>query len=397
MKRRTTLIISLLIVSLLLPGGSVLAQDDDNPLLRLLRLIPAAGTYLEWVQYGDLDAWHTSWEIAPPSDADAIDQMEEEARARWMFIMPGQVAPPDVLGVQYVFAEPMRPYYGFDLFTTQRFISAGQPPDVLTAIEVSTAPDDIAAALTETGYQETALDDGTLFVYSESGEIDLSADLPRVGLLGGLNAIIVWDGQVLIARRPDAVQSVQAAADADLTLADNPPHRAAALALSDPALDQLVGVIMLPGAMPLDPMALFGPGLTAQNRDTRLAELNEMLGEEPLPSYSLSAFATHHTPGATILTVALVLAPGTDAQAAADVLAFRIPRYQSLATGEPLSERWTFEQAIGVEVNELPVALASMRIDDPPTGGETRPAILSWMDLIARRDLGFLLVGGQLE
>lgn len=365
------------------------AQDDANPLLELLALVPqAAAQDNALVTYGDLAAWHAATGIPRVDDVAGVEALTDLERAWLLYVMPRQTAPPSSLGIQYLFQEDMRPAYGFDLFAVDRFVATDTPPANITVIDTGLDPARVGDALLATGYAAEAIDGGTFYRILDDYEVALGADLPRVGILGTLNRIVVLDsGAIVIARADEVAQSVlDARAGSVPTLDDDPRYVAAADALhqlSQSDMGALVGAIFHNGAVPGDPAALL--------RGQPLAE-EEIVA--PLPLYMLAAFGTYRSHGATFLALAVVFPPGVMVRQAADTLAGRLTDYVSLATQAPLSDRWTFDRAFATEGGDLPVAVVVMRIDDPPPPAEgERPntAILAWTDLIYRRDLGFLI------
>ena len=94
------------------------------------------------------------------------------------------------------------------------------------------------------------------------------------------------------------------------------------------------------------------------------------------------------------MILAVVFEQDADADAAAETLADRLQNYVSIATQQPLDERWTFEQATGIEAEGLPVALVVMRADDPPPTPQdaqlVNTAVWAWIRMILYRDTLFL-------
>ncbi len=388
------------------PALTASGQDSapSEPLRRLLRFVPDTPEARQWLSYGDEAAWLQSWSVPRVDNVDQFNVLDRDPHAYWMTIMPYQTYPPEVLGAQYLMSEDQRYYYGFDLFNADRFLEAGQPPLKAVVIEYSFPSQQIADALTTTGYQAQDLDGGaTLYSILEDNEMALGQNvaLPRVGMTGGLNRIIVLDGQIIVGRATNVVEaSLQAQQGAIPTLADDPVYAAAVQALDDEHLSEtgdLVGAILVQSEVLANPAALV-LGANASDPDISLLRqsLRDQFGTEPLPAYSLVTFATRHTAGATYLILDVVFPAGTDAGAAADVLANRLQHYVSLASKQPLADRWTFDQAVGVEIDGLPVALVVMRVDDPPVaaaGERANTAVLNWATMVVRRDLGFLLTG----
>lgn len=375
------------------------AQDDANPLLDLLALVPQAATQdSALVTYGDIAAWHAATGIPRVDDVAGVEALTDLERAWLLYVMPRQTAPPSSLGIQYLFQEDMRPAYGFDLFAVDRFVATDTPPANITVIDTGLDPARVGDALLATGYAAEAIDGGTFYRILDDYETALGADLPRVGILGTLNRIVVLDaGRIVIGRADEVAQSVlDARAGALPALDDDPRYVAAADALhqlSQSDVGALVGAIFHNGMVPGDPAALLGQSLTEEEIAALQATLTAP-DAAPLPPNLLAAFGTYRGQGATFLALAVVFPPGVAATQAADALAARLTGYVSLTTREPLGDRWTFDRAFAAEDGGLPVAVVVMRVADPPPPAEgERPdtAILAWMDLIYRRDLGFLV------
>lgn len=317
--------------------------------------------------------------------------------------MTRQTVIPSVLDIRYLYSEEMRPAYGFDLFAVDRFVALDMPPDGITVLETALDPAEIGAALSATGYEADAFDNGALYRMLDDYETALGTDLPRVGMLGALNRIAVLDGgRLVIARATDVVQgALDAQQSAVPSLAESPRYRSAANALAtlDEDLGPLVGAIFHDGMVLPDPAAAVGAildGDDAEAVETAIAA--QMAGS--VPPYLLAMFGTYRGEDATYLAVGIVLLPGMDATAAADALREGIEGYVSPFTKQPLDEKWAFDHTFTDESGDLPVAGVVMRVDDPPApaeGERVNPAILSWIDMISRRELGFLVPGERAE
>ncbi len=400
MRKRLAL---LLLLALVLVGAlpQVAAQDDD-PLLRLLAFVPANGTAREWLTYGDIAAWHERWGVPRVDSVDELNQLDDRLRAQWMMIMPRQTMPPQAFGLNYLFADDSRGFYGFDVFQVDRAMEAGAPPGTVTVAEHHADPAAIDAALRAAGYEAQTLDGGwTLYSLGEDNAM-LGFDtpgMPRMGVMGQLNRIAVKGHLLLIARGTPALAAALAAQRGGSSLASDPTYKAVGQALQSVAPEgagALLGALFVPGTQfLLDPAQfLFGQELTEE----QIAALKEAIQDpaNQLPTFLLAGFGTHHGPGATYLTAAVALLPGEDAEAFAAKVADRMARYVSQRTGQPLSERWSPEAAGALDVDGIPVAWVTMRVDDPLPAAEGEPAntgVLSWADLITARDFGFLVSG----
>jgi hypothetical protein len=375
------------------PGGAASGQDDGSALIDWLAFVPATPQNVEnLVYFGDLEAWHTSWGVPRVSRFEQLDVLDPDLRAAWMFTMPTQLVPPEALGMQYLLLDEQRPFYGFDIFAIDRLLSGGAPPDSVTVLEHRLDPAAIGDTLIASGYEAGDVDGGTLYSMLDDYEISFEG-LPRVGSLGQLNRIALVDDRIIIGRATAPVTGALAAAQGETpSLAAMPMWVAGAKALDDPALDgtgELVAAMLWQTLITDDPLTMLAPASAQPTPQF----------SDPLPVYTLLAFGTRHTEGASYLVLAVVFPPDTDAAAAADILAERLQNYVSLATREPLADRWTFDRTAATEIDGWPVALAVMRVDDPAPAEPDQPPArvsISWSELIFRRDLGFLIVGEPL-
>jgi hypothetical protein len=141
-------------------------------------------------------------------------------------------------------------------------------------------------------------------------------------------------------------------------------------------------------------MPFFDDPLVMLDQDNHaIQEQLARYASKPLPPFALAAFATYRGAEASYLTLALVFPNGVDATGAADILAERMQTYVSPVTGSPLNERWTYQDAVGVEAAGLPVAIVTMRVDDREEDANGAGRIFSWADLVFRRDTLFLSNG----
>ncbi|MBI5959639.1 MAG: hypothetical protein HY866_12935 [Chloroflexi bacterium] len=398
MKKNRWWILAALFALILIGVPGVSGQDSsENDLLRLLHFVPDTPETRAWLTFGDLATWHTSWNVPRIDNVEQLEALDRDPYAYWVFIMPTQTMPPDVLGAQYLLSDDIRAIYGFDLFNMDRFLYAGEPPDDISVVEFSFDGTQIANALTTTGYEAVPLETGgTLYQILGDYETDLpgSTGLPRLGMLGRLNRIALLDGQMVIGRATAPVTNSLATQQGTVpSLADDPAYIAAANAMEDwSMLGDLTGAALISGAQFPDAYSVgldIGPLPLKEVRDTLLAQYQA----DPLPHFDVALFSTRHAPGATYLGLVLVFPPGTDAEAAAHTLANRLQTYTSLLSGESFAERWVLESDSHAAINGLPVAMVTMRVDDPepaPPGDRANTAILGWANMLYRRDMAFL-------
>jgi len=384
------------------PPTAAATPEPQSAFSQFLRFVPDRPEYHQYLTFGDAAAWHASWGIPRIANKEQLDSLERDARAYWLNIWPRQANPPGFL-LNYLFTDDQRGVYGFDLFNLDSYLVAGYPPDSITVAGFSVDPEQIASALTATGYQAEKLEqDGTLHRLNGDYQVDLDAPT-KTGQLGDLNRIALLDDEMVVGKADSPVLAALAAYDDRIpSLADDPQYAALAQALDDPALAStgpLTGAIVmddLETTLHESVVASLGSGATKQEVDERLAELSE--GPQ-LPAYSLVAFATRHQEGATYLILALLLNKGADAQAAADLLADRLRNYVSAVDKRPLSEMWAergakVERATAVEAAGQPVALVLVRAEDPaltpPDQEQVNTNVPAWIEMVAGRDLGFL-------
>ena len=354
--------------------------SSSNALLQMLQSVPNRVEYRRYLTYGNPAAWHTVTGISRIAEVGELDLLPEKEKDALLFGMIPQTMPPGTLGSEYVISEPQSDYFGFNLFTLDRWLEAGQPPDQINVAEFSFDASSIADALTAVGYESTPLDDSsTLYSIRDDYEIDLDAPL-RTGMLGELNRIILGDGQMIIGRATEIVEEAHSAIlGIQPSLADDPIVRAVAESLGNPMLEgEMVGMIIIDNPV-FDPVAALGLDFSQEAID----ELRASLGEASLPLFLLPAFATNRTQDETFLNLAVVFPQGTDIEGATETLAARLTAYTSLRTKQTLEDQWTFVQATSVEANGFPVVLVTMQAND--SGNP-----ISWASMIFSRDLAFL-------
>jgi len=398
-KKRAFLFISILVIVVTLVVGCG-AKEPDSALLRLMRFIPDKSAYRQRVRFGDAAAWHSSWDIPRIDNLDELDALDRETRAYWLRIMSEQTVPGYALGSQYLLVDEQRGFYGFDLFNLDRWIEAGEPPELITAVEFGFDKEQIAKALEASGYDDEALGRGAT-LYSILDDYEVSIDFPtKTGQTGNLNRIALLQQQMVIAAATDLVQdALDANSEERPSLAENEEFRAAAAALEDENLagyGELVGVFLTDDQTLSDPATYLPSGLSLE--DTQ--EISERFEQEAddLPGWEVAAFATHHAGDASYLTLAVVFKEGTDADRAAEVLADRLENYESMVyAGRSLMElcRCSLESADAVEAEGLPVAIVTLRAENPAPTPEDEPVVntfvFSWWRQILPLDTGFLM------
>ncbi len=383
---------------ILVVGMPAAAQNvtPESPLLQMLRFVPDTDNNRAWLSYGDMAMWHKSWNVPRVSSFDGLKDLTPDQRADWMYIAASQTDVPQTLGLNYVAVDDLRGFYGFDIFTVDRFMQAGNPPDGITVVDFAFDQANIANTLTASGYEAQPLESGaTLYSILDDYGLDMSMKTvkTRTGQLGALNRIALLGTRLVIGRATDPVTlALSANSGASASLADDPSYVAAVQSLDDPALadtGDLVGLILIDHSQ-LDQEQQ----ITSLSPDAA-AQIMQGYKATPLPQYNLAAFATRHGNGATHFILAVVFPSGVDVESSANILADRMKNYISLRTNQPLTDRWTFELSAGTEIGGLPTALVSMKVDDPAPmrDDKTVPGagLFSWSPMLAARDTLFLI------
>ncbi|RIK42704.1 MAG: hypothetical protein DCC55_07925 [Chloroflexi bacterium] len=377
------------------PGPQALgtvSHDEAHPLFSMLRFVPADPLYRPYLTLGDVSAWHTATGVPRVESLADVEQLEPAQRNGWRFALFKQTHPPQTLGLEYLAVEEMRDFYGFGFFDADRYLEAGAPPDTISVLQVHANLETIKSRLTRFGYTWDDAPGGRLYSIRDDYETDLRSPT-LVGRLAGLNRIAVLDdGLLVIGRAAEVVTNAVAARQGKLpSLADESVYQSAAAALTGPTvsdLGALVGVILVGEPFLADPFMLL------DQSDEAAQEQFERYVENPLPLYLLAAFATYRAGETIHLTLALVFPSGVDAEEAAATLAARLQDYSSPISGRVLDEYWQYQSATGVEAGGLPVALVTMRLNQPEEDLPGAP--FAWVDLVSRRDLLFLAPGTPL-
>lgn len=410
MLRRPTFTVWIAVVMLLAlaaPAWPAHGQDDSRaaPVLDLMRFIPNIPENRRLTYYGDVVAGSEGWGVPLVRSVTVLKALPSETFNTWNNMTRQALVGAYSLGIDSVLLDEMQPFYGFDVFSVDRYIATDSPPDnVLVGIidlESTTVPDKLGSSAI---YTASTIGDWTLYSafgdHEQAFASEFRDEIPRAGWMGALNRIAVQDEYLMVARATAVIEGSLMVADGTApSLADDDAFVAAVMALDDPALDGhggLVGALLLDGLLfeEGDPIAALGPNLTPE----QIEHLREQYGLddiERLFTYRALVLAIFHTPGTSYLVASMAFAPDTDAQAIAELIGRRIGAYELFTQrGRLLSDSWTVEEAIGTEVNGIPVGLVIVRMDDPPLepGADVPKGAgrLTWYDLVMRRDAFFL-------
>ncbi len=349
------------------------------PLADLLALIPDTEVTRAWLSYGDVQGWHGATGVPRLSSLDELDTFSEEENSAWLYEMPRQTAPPTALGISYLMLDDMRPAYGFSFLDAAQMLEAGQPPETLTLVTLSVPSAQVADALAESGYARTEMSGATLFSRGDDYAIDIASP-SKVGQLGALNRVAVLESegqgsQLLLARATAPItQALAATVGEKRSLADDRIYNALADAVEGSLIltGTLVGLIVQDGVQQVDVNAALG---------SPAADVVARYAADPLPPYRLRAFATTRDGVDTFLTVLIAMGTTGDPQENAAILGDRLADYVSTVDEQPLGDQWELVMTGSFE-STARLAYATLKLKPDSS--------ISWMDLIARRDLLFL-------
>ncbi len=387
--------------------GSDTTKEQDT-LLKFLGYIADTPENRIWVSYGDVAAWHASWNVPRFFSMDDVNQLDVATRTYWSEMMPSQTDLPYYLNPHSQPASAFREEYGFDVFGVERFIqagnSAGFPP--APVMELSADPAGIANTLAANSYTVEDYGGGWVLYYrniNNNARTEIQRIFPLDSILLSGHWMITHDAR-------DGVEPLKLAIDAyngqTPSLADDKYYLASVEALYDPSLKKtgdLVGVTWLDGWIfsHAAEMPKYWPDMDTSDPIYQDPGFMESL-KIYLPEFSLAAFATRHNlkDNATYLILALVHPEGTDGKEASRVLKTRLEKAVSVMKAK------RFLEAIGakdvktysVQAEGLPVTLAVLRVDDPKLEvfdekGYPGASVGSWHLFTGVYDLVFLHTG----
>lgn len=309
------------LLTVLLLAGTAFTQNDSRFLTALQsvqaqRFVQDAGNI---VSFADVDAAFAARGVqAPESWSDDFDP------SLLMSLPP--TMPSDLVQYLNIGAPDYPARLGFDFFDISHTIEFGQPPEQAFVLFGDFAAESVAAAFMARGY----VGDGALLCPTAGCDTGHTVDLanrdpgnPFGGALG--RSFPIWPTAQSIATSPSlaALNAIVTAAETT-TLADLPEVQALDAVLAD--WPQLVGVsivnsLALAVADPLQP-----------------AEDREVLAAQPLPPYSLVAYASTADAVNEYGLVLLVYGDATAAGQAASALDARLAQVSSIRRRVPFAE-----------------------------------------------------------
>jgi len=360
-----------------------------------------------WVTYADPGAvkrlhgyaYTHSGDTPPSVPNDATDLTPEQLRTRqWVWDLSAMELP-RAAGAGY--AREWLQELGYDQFSVERALGAGQPPDDHGVVELVTDTAIVRDKLLGHQYEAEAAPHGyggTLYRKFGDYEQSIRDPISRMAL-SSMNRVVLGPGLLVAGRATDRVANVLAAhTGAVPSLATLPAVTQVVGAIEDPSL--LPGATLISGSLlglgwapiGVDPGRVItnsqSPEEARQAAETAMREADAM---PLLPPYLLFALAYHRGTDQAdrFQTFTLLYPDEAVARAAGTALTVRIAAYRSAQDGKPLLGEDVLEQLEPVIRTGEGGATVTARLRLSPDHRNL------FYQRLYRRDLGFLAPGGS--
>lgn len=320
----------LLLVAVLI-GMPAAAQEDANPLLKMLAFVPDAPEIQDAAplfSYVDYRAVEAARGIDTPTARDFAD--DTDLSGMWMAAMNGVVSG---LSLNYfmMYLEGMEEALGFSWFDIDQALTFGQPPAMGKVLAGDFDMERIGAAFAARDYTEDMADGITVWCPPDGCDTGLETNLrtrdpanPFGGELGRREPIAALPGYVLNSPSDTVLTAmIETHGDEAASLAGNPDVRAAANVLADQGLLLQAQFFKLADVGLVDPLAA-------------LEGVDFLKSFGQLPPYRLMFVADTAAGGEQVALIGLVYADAETAKAAAEELLARVQVAESLAVKRPL-------------------------------------------------------------
>lgn len=391
--------------------ASPAGQNHDGSLRRLLSFVPAPATPQEligiWISYTDPGAvrrlhgytYSHGGELPERVRDDEANPTPEQLRARhWAWDMAaGDV--PKAAGATHIPA--WHATFGYDLFSIERTLGIGQPPDDYAVIGLAPDTATIGGKLVAAGYEQEPAPhnfDGTLYRKFEDNQQRIADPVGRMAL-SSMNRLVLGDDLLVAGRATDVVSNALAVHTGAVLSAASVPQIAQVVgAIQDPTLvpgttlisSSLLGLRWAPiGGVPVDVL------VQAQSpEEARRAVEQSMQAAAAmpiLPPYIMFALAYHRgaDQAERFQTITLLYPDEEVARAAGAALTPRIAAYRDAREGKPLIGGEVVEQLEPVVRSGEGGATVTARLRLSPEHPNR------FYSRLYSRDLGFLAPGGS--
>ena len=382
-------------------SGPELSPSTESELLSLLAFVPDLPGYRSLLTYGDKVNWYKHWEVKDFGDKEQLFSQERAIQDLWKMRLPADTLFPPRLHVEYMITIPQREYFGFDIFSLDRYLYAGEGKDTITAAELGSAANGIDAALMNSGYQSEGLD-GDCTLYSKYDDYEFAQDEFQWSTKMGndLNRVALCEKYVVAARATSLAENAVLAHHGEVeSLAQRDEYIAAAAVLEGEVPEKfgdLISVILVEGIGYADSVAYseLAGSLRSPLAEESAAQLEKYVSGPRLPEYSLAGFAAFHKDDISYSVLALVFSKDADLAGVPELLAERVLSYKSMMLGRRLDEimNWETEMTEVMDVGGLPVAVVALSYPDPqdPDQAKSRRPMI-WGRLVPVKDTAFLV------
>lgn len=410
MRRPIVLSLVLTLTLIILIPAPATSQDADEPLLTLLNAAPFDIRLLREgriVSYVDFDALATARAGVPVyetwADWNTAETDDDEGAALWRANAMRLTADAGEVFFSALRNGDQTPaIVGFDLFAVDQALRVGGQPTVGTVLLGDFNAEDINAALLDRGYAQVGTQESPVWRRAD-GQDDMMTDLDAINLanpfggqLGRMEPLALLPDMLVNATAfPLLENMLEAATDADDSLADNANYRAAAEAVLD-GDGLLVQALFLDaeffGTLPLGTINMTEP-------QSGPAEPDSVADYGTLPVYTLAVVADRQEGDDQVIRVGLVYSDEATAQAAAEELTQRILSFPSVMSVDPLPLVEYEQFAATVEDPRVyvsadqAVALATIRY---PLPGNTRIDLSTGEPVTDPNTLGGYVASGLL-
>ena len=385
-------------------------QGSPGDFARLLSFVtvPASPEQFAgiWVTYADPGAvkrlhgfsYTNIGETPPPVPNDATDLTPDQLRTRqWSWDM-GAMDLPRAAGAGY--AREWHRELGYDQFSVERALGAGQPPDDYGVIELAVDTAVVGENLLGHQYEREPAPhgyNGTLYRKHGDHQQSIQDPIGRMAL-SSMNRVAIGPGILLAGRATDRVDAALAAHTGTVpSLATVPAVAQVVAAVEAPDLlpgttlvsSSLLGIGWAP--IGVDPgQIVFNAASPEEARRAAEAAIREAEALPLLPPYLLYALAYHRgaEQSERFQTFTLLYPDETVARAAGAALTARIAAYRSARNGEPMLGTDVVEQLEPVVRSGAGGATVTARLRLSPDHRNL------FYQRLFNRDLGFLAPGG---
>jgi hypothetical protein len=364
---------SMLVLATLLASLPVSAQQQSDPLLAMLALVPdttdsRADTSI--VSYVDYRAVESSQGIAKPANSAAYAAMGDAAKKWFRAMMRVTSGPNELVSYFQRYVTDMPKLVGFDWFDIDRALEFGVPPRLGMILGGRFDSAAIGKALSAREFEEMDVDGVPVWYRYEDAQLNLKAREPGDpfgGNLGVAARIAVMPGFIANSRYWDLTkQMVAAHKQTQKSLAEAADYRSLAQAITDPKTYN--GMLVQAQFLPVN-------AVEQAESTARMPNPPDLAQYGELPPYTLAVLADRQEGASQVLLIAVAYPDAETAQRASVELHKRVSGFD---IGK-MYEEWKVtvdDPHVYTSEGSQYVAVVSLRYPLPPTAdaGSKDPA-----------------------